>query len=389
MKLIESSRAQTASRFAKVLRGAVAVGAVFAFSHAAAAGETRGYIVSWWHIASSMEGGDDCPDGVNPNAQQVFVRVLREQGFPPAEVEKRLIEHQEKGPAGGGYGKIMPMRGKDKDGKPSNVYVYPESAKDPNLKRSQSKVAYGFNLDGAVSGEDFTDPETGETGVDNQFYRATGCIDTFRATAGKSHPNAPGFMWEVSREHAPAWLIEVSGIDDYKNDDEVQVGIYQATEPAVKNAIMEVRRNMTMFVDEGSRMHVQLRASIKNGRLVTEVAPELHLIPDPYVMPGYDFRNARVRLKFNEDGSIQGIAGGFLDWLAVYWGSGGSNGSTWEYSQGADLPGMYYAIKKSADADPDPKTGQNRQISASYWFEAVPTYVVHPQAASAKKVVSK
>jgi hypothetical protein len=378
MMLVNLKSRKTVSRLAKTLACTAAVGALCAFSQAANASETRGYVISWWHIATSMEGGDDCPQGVNPNAQQVFVRILREQGFPPAEIEKRLIEHQEKGPAGGGYGKIMPMRGKDKDGNPVNVYQFPESAKDPNLKRSQSKIAYGFNLDGVNSPDDFTDPETKETGVDNAFYRATGCIDSFRATAGVSRPNVPGFMWEVTREHTPAWLVEVSGIDDYKNDDEVYVSFLQATLPATKDAAMEVRKNMTMFVDKGSRMNAKIRGHIKDGLLVTDKADEVHLIPDPYVMPGYDFRDAKVRVKFNEDGTIRGIFGGYLNWLSVYWGSGGSNGSTWEYSQGADLPGMYYAIKKSADADPDPKTGQNREISASYWFDAVPAFVVHP-----------
>jgi len=371
-----------------IIPGLATAGFLFLAS-AAQASETRGFILSWWHIASTMKAGDDCPKGVNLNAQQVFVRVLREKGFPPDEVEKRLIQHQEHGSGGGGYRDIMMMRGTDKDGKPANVYVDPESTHDPMLKRSESKFAYGFNLDGIVSPDDFTDPETGETGVDNQFYRAVGCIDGFRGEAGKARPNIASFMWEVSREHAPAWLIEISGIDDYKNDDEVYVGMYQATKPAVKNAMMEVRENMTMFVDAGSVMQMRVRGRIKDGVLLTD-ATDMHLIPDPYVSPYYRFRDAKMRLKFTEDGGIHGILGAFHEWMGIYWGSGGADGTSWEYAQGADLPGMYYAIKKSADADPDPSTGQNRSISTAYTFDAVPAFIVHrrtdkqPKQASAE-----
>jgi hypothetical protein len=375
------------SRCSMLMRGryAGALALVLAFAQPAAAGETRGYVVSWWHIASSMEGRDDCPNGLNPGVTEVFARVLREQGVPPAEIEKRVNAAAENGQTSGGYAQTMMMRGKDKDGAPANVYINPETAPDPQLKRSQSRFAYGFNLDGTIAPGDFTDPETGERGVKNQFYRAVGCIDTFRATPGVSRPTVQQFMWDVTREHTPAWLIEITDIDDDQNDDEVFVNIYQATNPIAKDAIGEVRRDMTMFVDAGSRTHVHLRGSIKNGRLTTEPS-EIDFVGDPYLVPEYQFKKARLRINFKKDASIQGILGGYHDWRALYWGGNGESGSTWEYFQGADLVGFWYALKKSADADPDPKTGENRAISASYWIEAVPAFVIHPKDGPAGQV---
>jgi len=41
-----------------------------------------------------------------------------------------------------------------------------------------------------------------------------------------------------------------------------------------------------------------------------------------------------------------------------------------------DIPGIYHLLKKSADADPDPRTGQNASISASYYLESVPAFVL-------------
>ena len=46
--------------------------------------------------------------------------------------------------------------------------------------------------------------------------------------------------------------------------------------------------------------------------------------------------------------------------------------------------GLYWALKKMADSDPDPKTGQNRYISATWRMEAVPAYLAN----AAGKVVA-
>jgi len=40
-----------------------------------------------------------------------------------------------------------------------------------------------------------------------------------------------------------------------------------------------------------------------------------------------------------------------------------------------DIPGYYHLMKRYADADPDPVTGQNRAISVTYYLEAVPAFV--------------
>ena len=48
-----------------------------------------------------------------------------------------------------------------------------------------------------------------------------------------------------------------------------------------------------------------------------------------------------------------------------------------ELNLSIDAPGIYYAMKKLADAYPD-STGQNQYISASYIIEAIPAFVSHP-----------
>jgi hypothetical protein len=100
------------------------------------------------------------------------------------------------------------------------------------------------------------------------------------------------------------------------------------------------------------------------------------MIQDPFGVTEYRFKQAKIRFKFNPDGSIQGILGGYQPWLPIYT-SFALGGSVNELNLSIDAPGIYYALKRLADAYPDPKTGQNTHISSSYWIEAVPAFVAH------------
>ena len=53
----------------------------------------------------------------------------------------------------------------------------------------------------------------------------------------------------------------------------------------------------------------------------------------------------------------------------------GRGGAGVEVNISLDMPGIYYALRKMADAVPDPKSGQNTRISAAYWIEAVPAFI--------------
>jgi hypothetical protein len=42
---------------------------------------------------------------------------------------------------------------------------------------------------------------------------------------------------------------------------------------------------------------------------------------------------------------------------------------------GTNVPAMYHAIKGAADASPDPKTGQNTEISGSWRIDGIPAFI--------------
>jgi hypothetical protein len=99
------------------------------------------------------------------------------------------------------------------------------------------------------------------------------------------------------------------------------------------------------------------------------------MMADPYFMPEFDITRARLRLQLKPDGTLDGILGGYQRWLTIYWGLA-DVGVSIENVTGVDYVGLYHALKNLADAEPDPKTGQNMRISAAYRVEAVPAFLL-------------
>ena len=58
----------------------------------------------------------------------------------------------------------------------------------------------------------------------------------------------------------------------------------------------------------------------------------------------------------------------------------------WRSCSSIDAPGIYYALKKLADFEPD-ANGQNQYISSYYTIEAVPAFITHPNADKTSMVV--
>lgn len=329
----------------------------------AAAGETRGYVVKWFVNASHSQEGD-CPDGLNWSVEENLRLILRQQGKSEAEIAEASAQQL----ASNG---TLQMRGRI-DGKPVNVYLNPTAVPDPGAHPMMGKVSWGFDLDGRTSLEDFTDPDTGETGVDNQLFRALGCFVPYR-----SAPPDPGRIafWDMVRDAMPAWLIEIGDIEDPQNDDDVSVGLYQALEPITRTlSDGGPERDLTYRIDPNPRHQNQTRGRISDGVLTT-MPFSVDMMFDPENIPEFHFRDARLRLRLDADGELRGILGGFHDWRQIYWGIA-SPGVFAESVTSQNLPGMYYLMRKLADGYPDPVTGENTAISATFRIEAVPAFVV-------------
>jgi hypothetical protein len=352
----------------------------FAATHASAS-ETRGYVVSWFGVSTYYGGEGDCPDGLNPMSTEFYKRELLRLGYSEPDATKLLKDFPgNPGRPDGEYIKIMGTRGDKK----TNVYAHPESAADPGLKEVKGKFAYGFNLDGKVDSPiSFTDPDTKEQGIKNQYYRSLGCIRSFRAPP-PAHPTLAQAQWDVLRDEMPAWLIEIAGITDPKNSDNVTVTISRGVDHVSRDATGAVRSDMSFKVDPDPRTHNVLHGSIKNGILTTEPS-NIRIVADPFLIPEFKWTKAQLKLELKPDGSLKGILGGYHDWYALYW-SYAESGWVEEHSASVDMPALYYSLKRNADADPDPATGENKSISTAYEVEAVPAFVIHTEDKNDKKV---
>ncbi len=144
----------------------------------------------------------------------------------------------------------------------------------------------------------------------------------------------------------------------------------------IRDANGSTMRNMTFRVDPSSRSRSVARGKIVNGQLRTDPFT-MHFVADPGVVPELHLDEARMRITFREDGTIVSYLGGYYDWVAYYW-SHAQGGWTTEHASGVDLPGLYYGLKKNADYNPDPKTGENRAISGTWMMDAVPAYIIDP-----------
>jgi hypothetical protein len=333
----------------------------------AAAGESRGYVVEWFYFAAYADG-DHCAEGFNLDADDLFDRILREDLGKSSDEIEALMEDFPNTMYGlaGNRGRI--------NGEPTNVYLHPTSVPDPHVPLANGKQSLGFNLDGKVSPEDFVDADTGEAGIDNQLHRAIGCTRSLEGSRTRL-PTLPSITWDMLRDHQKAWLVEISDVDDFENDADVTVSLYQSPQHVARGADGEPLQDMTFSIDPDPRTTHHVRGKIEDGVLTTDVF-RFFMIGDPFSTPEYDLKQARMRFTFGEDGALHGLVGGYQPWETLYVGWA-LPGVTNEVNVSLDVPGLYYALRKTADADPDPETGMNMSISASYFIEALPAYILH------------
>lgn len=349
-------------------RAAFALASLLAAAPALA--ETRTYAVGYFGQATYSQDSD-CPSGVNPDITVQYIKNLKDLGIPQERIDV-IAKNAAEGDGNAELNELMQYRGRI-DGKPVSAYTYPAAVKDPNLHALVGHEAYGFNLDGKVGANDFTDPETKETGVDDALARAFGCMRPFRGSlAAKSTYWA--WAWGQLKDSQPAWLITIAG-DDLSKDGEVTITFDRALHYLKHNIDSTPRHDVTYRVDPDTRSHNVLKGRIRNGVIEVREHGAFRMLQNPMVVNDFQLTNTRLRLKMKPDGTLEGILGGYQMWADIY--SGFASGApAMEICITGDIPGLYYLLKKHADAAPDPKTGENMAISTAYHIEAVPAFIV-------------
>lgn len=336
------------------------LGAAVLASGPAAAG-TRSFVVDWL-LDGFYYDEATCPAGLNPSATEFYRRDLLKAGHSKQAVEEAMKDFPGEGGAKQPWIPLVSVRGNGKD----NVYEMPWTAPDPQLKRAEGRFSFGFNLDGNAETGSFVNPQTQEKGVDNGLFRAMGCNRSWRGP----RPGIAEVHWDIARNQMPALLMTVVTPDGGK-DGPATVTFDRALDIVVRDAQGSAQADITYVIDPNPRSHAELQGSVKDGA-VTVSAPAANLLLDAYVAPELRFQKAQARFTIDGKGKLTGTIGGYIPWRVIY----ASRASyVEEYASSTDMPGVYYSLKKSADAGPDPKTGENTLISSAFNIEAVPAFV--------------
>lgn len=332
----------------------------------AAHAESRGYVIGWMATASYSTGDMKmgCPDGRNGGVVEMHARELEDIGFAKKEAVDLQRKQRDTDAIVPAYRDKVYNRARV-NGKEGSVFTYPEFTNDPNIELYSGKYAYGFDLTGKPSPSKFEDPDT-HAKVDNQLWRALGCINQYR-TFPPQKPMLEDTSWDVFVDNAPAWTVQITG-EDLSKDGKVTLTFGRATQHLMRDATSGTLRDATYVIDPASKTHTVLEGEIKNG-VLTITPAHIYLEGESPFYIDIELDNGHMRVNRQPDGKLIAYMGGFTDWKRYAFMS-----TARPFQDAAAIEG-YHAIKKLADADPDPVTGLNRKISATFRWEAVPAYL--------------
>jgi hypothetical protein len=319
---------------------------------------TIAYVLSDIYPAfyQSKDGKEECPKGLNNGPREEFKILFPDDGKKRTILETQLFRE----------GEIWNPRTND-EGLP---YL-----------EAQGKTGHGLNLDGKIGPNDFTSPD-GEKGIDNQMYRAIGCVANHRGPDGTDYHFVNTYTRKFGYNRV---MIELTNVDSLADDNDVGVTIYRGLDPLMSDALgEEMLPGGTQRIDYrwGKKFIRTFHGKIADGVLTTE--PGDALIPQSTSrgVPNLMVRDWRLRLKLTPD-SGNGLMAGYAD-IDEYYYSLGINWSTHHRSYGQEsLPSEYRAMSRLADAYPDPKTGKNTAISTAWQVKFQQVFILHPPKATA------
>jgi hypothetical protein len=341
---------------------------------ATAAPRTLGFVITTWNIAAyETRFADECPLGLNPGYDELWWRGLSKPDrakFTDNGLKSRLERYF-----------VAIRRGPNGE----DVCMNPTSVKDPPLMLVEGEKSYGMDLDGkdgvatgkSCPHQEFTGLD-GTPGVDNQLYRLLGCVYGFRSY-GQFEANEN----ENRKSNGKGMtLIEVTGVDDVRNDPDVRVTIYRAVDQYTLDGsgrFLPYGSYRIDVADGKPRYSSTLRGKIVDGVLTTEPGDVNLPFYGNYTYMNRFLRDLRFRIKLADDAaSAEGMAAGYLgvDQLMFYVGGLGPIQS----SAPANCPSIHVAAYEVADGHPDPKTGRCTTLSSAYNFKAVAAFIVHGES---------
>lgn len=313
-----------------------------------------GYVITdlFWAVYQTPDAREECPKGFNDGPREQFA-VLFPAGEPRTVVATQLKQE---------IATWHPT---------ANADSFPFYA-------IEGPLSYGLNLDGKVDPDDFTHPN-GARGIDNEVYRAVGCIIGFRGPVGVE------YIFQnkaITDRRYNRTMIELTGVDDLTNDDNVTVTIYRGLDRLLTDATgSKVMAGGSQRIDTrwGASLIQQTQGKIVDAVLTTKPLEKV-LIPWMNLgVPTFQvIRDMRLQLTLTPTGA-EGLVAGYAD-VDTWYRQLIRNDSSHHLSNG-QISGisLYKALRRLADAYPDPETGANTAISMALDAKFAQVFVVHPQ----------
>lgn len=233
--------------------------------------------------------------------------------------------------------------------------------------RNEDGIAWGFNLDDHVSEADdeegcyradLVDP-LGNEGIDNGLAALIPALEASEAVAVES------LVQQSINTGNLIMMIEITGVDDWKNDDCVNVGIYRGQGTPLIGTD-EVLLDGQSFQRDLSLPHdIAENLKIENGH-ISAVPLEIFL-PVQVLLADIDFNlsGGGIDITLTDDGGMQGFFGGALPITAL--------------TDITDLPEVNISeavvalIASAADLYPN-DDGTCEYLSVAFQYEAIPAH---------------
>ena len=347
------------NRIYRVVIGLVAVTALIGSSaqtnDSALRDRAIGYVMTdlFWSVYQTPDAKQECPRGFNDGPREQF-----EQLYPYHEgltVEETQLKQE--------------------------IETWHPSTEPDGFEflEVEGEISWGLNLDGEVGPNDFVHPD-GSPGIDNEVYRAVGCVIGFRG------PDGVEFIFQnkaIVDERYNRMMVELTEVDDLENDDNVTVTVYRGMDRLLTDATgSRVMPGGTQRVDRrwGQNLIRQVEARIVDSVLITEPIGDLIIPWQNLSVPSIQlFRDARFELDLSAEGAT-GLLAGYAD-VDTWYYQLIRNDSTHHLSNG-QISGisLYKALRRLADAYPDPETGENTAISTALDIKMTQVFIADESA---------
>ena len=314
-----------------------------------------GYVMTslFWSVYQTADTAEECPRGFNDGPREQFGQLFPFPGALTVEETqlRQEIETWHPTPEPDGF----------------------------EFREVEGALSWGLDLDGELGPNDFTHPD-GTPGVDNELYRAIGCIIGFRGPDGVEHIFQNKAIVD---ERYNRMMLELTGVDDLVNDGEVTVSVYRGMDRLLTDATgAKVMPGGTQRVDRrwGESLIRRTSGRIVDSVLTTEPIDELVIPWQNLRVPSiHIFRDARLQLALTPH-NASGLLAGYAD-VDTWYYQLIRNDSTHHLSNG-QISGisLYKALRRLADAHPDAATGENTAISTALDVEMTQVHIVDSAA---------